>query len=101
MLLRRARFFVMRLDACGFSAAADHLATTLVAWNAAYAPFIDFHRPHDPLDPAHEERIRALLSRIKADLGALADMLSGSDRGLAIASGRGEYFFVDRRISCP
>lgn len=101
LLLQRARFLVQRLDACGLSAASDHLATAIVEWNAAYAPFTDFHRPHDPLDPAHEERIRALLSAVQADLGALADMLTGSDRALAVASGRGEFFFVEEPATCP
>jgi hypothetical protein len=100
MLLQRARFLVQRLNAHGLFAAADHLATAIVEWNAAYAPFTDFHRPHDPLDPEHEERIRALLRRIQAELGALAEMLTGSDRALAIASGRGEYVFAHGSDPC-
>ncbi|HEY7094908.1 MAG TPA: hypothetical protein VH393_17125 [Ktedonobacterales bacterium] len=100
MLLQRARFLVQRLNACGLSAASDRLAVAIVEWNVAYAPFTDFHRPHNPLDPEHEERIRALLRAIQAELGALAEMLTGSDRALAIASGRGEYLFAQGSDPC-
>jgi hypothetical protein len=100
MLLQRARFLVQRLTSCGLSAASDRLAAAIVEWSAAYAPFTDFHRPHDPLDPGHEERIRALLRRIQAELGALAEMLTGSDRALAIASDRGECLFAHGSDPC-